>query len=347
MIAACPSAPPADAGNLVSSLKDRQLFTAQNIVCGNALTSDLRPPQDVALVEKGKAYTGFLLPYLVVLDDLVGAKRWTWWLDCLISGSIPHEDPPRITFTGGATFSERGRAAMKHLLSLIDHLGQRVGYWKALETLVDWVLWGLGLADYPEIADETHDYLYRTFNLGLLIQEPHDYLATIIADRKGNRWNPTAFYPTPHTVCEAMAKMTLREASGKGPFDTVMEPAAGTGRMLLHASNHTFFLFGIDIDPMMVKCCRLNLALYAPWGSLPAVPADEAPYYAVPGAVALAAMARLSLAEMLRTEGFRHLGIGAQGPRAADALAAPSSAAARYQEAAEVGSAAAQLALFN
>jgi hypothetical protein len=35
--------------------------------------------------------------------------------------------------------------------------------------------------------------------------------------------------------------------------------------MLLHASNYSLRLFGVDIDPLLVKTALVNGALYAPW----------------------------------------------------------------------------------
>ena len=45
----------------------------------------------------------------------------------------------------------------------------------------------------------------------------------------------------------------------------VMDPAVGTGRLLLHASNYSYFLYGCDIDPLVTTICRINSALYVPW----------------------------------------------------------------------------------
>ena len=44
------------------------------------------------------------------------------------------------------------------------------------------------------------------------------------------------------------------------------DPAMGSARMLLHASNHVLRLAGQDIDEVMVIIARVNLAIYAPWG---------------------------------------------------------------------------------
>jgi hypothetical protein len=46
---------------------------------------------------------------------------------------------------------------------------------------------------------------------------------------------------------------------------TVMDPCVGTGRMLLHASNFSYCLYGCDIDPLVVMISRCNAALYSPW----------------------------------------------------------------------------------
>ena len=45
----------------------------------------------------------------------------------------------------------------------------------------------------------------------------------------------------------------------------VMEPCLGTGRMLLHASNYSLRLHGMDIDQTVLTAALVNGALYAPW----------------------------------------------------------------------------------
>src|SRR5262249_37835543 len=60
------------------------------------------------------------------------------------------------------------------------------------------------------------------------------------------------------------------QAEGRDPRTlSVSDPCVGSGRMLLHASNFSFRLFGQDIDPLAVAMCKLNGALYAPWLSFP------------------------------------------------------------------------------
>ncbi len=50
---------------------------------------------------------------------------------------------------------------------------------------------------------------------------------------------------------------------------SVNDPCVGSGRMLLHASNHVLRLFGQDIDSLAIAMCKINGALYAPWLSFP------------------------------------------------------------------------------
>ncbi len=49
----------------------------------------------------------------------------------------------------------------------------------------------------------------------------------------------------------------------------LMAPALGTGRMLLHASNYSYYLYACDIDPLVIAISRINAALYAPWMVFP------------------------------------------------------------------------------
>jgi hypothetical protein len=133
-----------------------------------------------------------------------------------------------------------------------------------------WLLWGFGEGEErPRICAEVNEYLYKTFNLDLLIRHPHDYLGDILAETKSGYWNnPNAFYPTPHCVCQAMAEMQLSDAAEDADdlkTKSVLDPCVGTGRMLMYASNYSLFLHGTDIDRMCVNACKINGYLYMPW----------------------------------------------------------------------------------
>jgi hypothetical protein len=49
----------------------------------------------------------------------------------------------------------------------------------------------------------------------------------------------------------------------------MLDPAVGSGRLLLHASNYSYCLYGCDIDPLVVAICRVNAAFYGPWLAFP------------------------------------------------------------------------------
>jgi hypothetical protein len=106
-----------------------------------------------------------------------------------------------------------------------------------------------------------------------LLLEPSDYLGEMLAGRRRGGWNPHAFFPTPHTVVELMVQMTLEhQEHGErkpGRLAKVLDPALGTGRMLLHASNYSYCLYGCDIDPLVTSIARINGCLYAPWMAFP------------------------------------------------------------------------------
>lgn len=50
---------------------------------------------------------------------------------------------------------------------------------------------------------------------------------------------------------------------------TVCDPALGSGRQLMHASNFSVRLYGMDIDALVVKICLINGAMFVPWMSFP------------------------------------------------------------------------------
>jgi hypothetical protein len=226
-----------------------------------------------------KTERAWLAPYLVVGDNTFGVGRLNWWLGASDNVSaIPAGDIPQIHFqsTGSAqvrpglpTISSEHLSPMgarKHIDRIINKLG---GSWEAALYLVRWLHWGLGLcprdAERPrEPYEGWADTLYRDFKLGVLQAADSDVLGGIFAERHGAGWNPHSFYPTPHPVCECMVQMTM--ADGMTKVSSVCDPCVGTGRFLLHASNYSVNLWGMDIDEMMVMVCAINLAIYAPWG---------------------------------------------------------------------------------
>lgn len=228
-----------------------------------------------------KTEWSWMVPYLLAGDSMFGVGRLNWWLGSFETPSgIPAGDIPPIHFQGVGSSQVRSglptmgidgeqlspMGARKHIDRIISKLG---GSWEAALYLVRWLHWGLGLcardATRPrEPYEGWADTLYRDFKLGVLQAADSDVLGGIFAERHGAGWNPHAFYPTPHPLCELMVQMTMSGDMGK--VSSVCDPCVGTGRFLLHASNYSINLWGMDIDEIMVMVCGINLALYAPWG---------------------------------------------------------------------------------
>jgi hypothetical protein len=194
-------------------------------------------------------------------------NRWDYHLRTLEAGRLLDESIPQVAFRSADP-------RVPHLLHEWSALvGRDRGGWSDFRSLLDWLLWGLALAsEEPRLSEEGNERLYRAVNLQPLLERPYDYLGNHVASGKARGWNPTGFFPTPHTVVECMVQLLFHDV-GKERRDprtrSVCDPCVGSGRMLLHAANHSLRLFGQDIDPLAVVMSKINGALYAPWLSYP------------------------------------------------------------------------------
>jgi hypothetical protein len=220
---------------------------------------------------------GWMQQLLLDGDQLFGAGRWAWWLD---AEGIPETDIPRIDFQNsqdtavaehlqglgeaymnGPPLSAAG--GLRHLEKLVESIGFG---WSSLRYLMEWMEWGLGLSEKEPVECQpgAEEMLYRDFHLGRLQAANCDLFGAMMCERTGKgKWNPNAFFPTPPAVVECMVQMIMHDGVDK--TSSVMDPCVGTGRFLMHASNYSVNLFGVDIDPLCVLATKLNAALYMPW----------------------------------------------------------------------------------
>lgn len=221
-------------------------------------------------------YQGWLLPYIILGNaarpDVV--NRWRWWAACLMNDRLIDEPIPHIHFQ--SEFGLGAKDAFKIIDRCLEIIGRGTGgSWSSFNDFIEWLAWGCGVGDEkPNFSDRTNKELYETFNLEPFLTRPLDYLGEHLAERKGKGWNPNAFFPTPHTVCEFMTQINFIDVRcDDGAIDsrmmTVCDPALGTGRQLMHASNFSVRLYGTDIDRLVVKICLINGALFVPWMSFP------------------------------------------------------------------------------
>lgn len=217
-------------------------------------------------------YRGWLLFQVQLADGHPGLPgRWMHYMRTVEAGHLLDEPIPRIEFDAMPS-----PAGIKMIEKCVELLSYRDSPWTAFEKFVAWLSWGLAVSkEMPEIEQATAEALYRTFNFESLLLHPHDYLGHILAGQRGKGWNPHAYFPTPHSVCEMMTQIVLggdeagQTAENDPRLKVISEPAAGTGRLLLHASNFSYRLFGMDIDRLVVRICLCNGAFYAPWLSFP------------------------------------------------------------------------------
>lgn len=240
-------------------------------------------------------YRGWLLQVNLQLQTMLEICR-------KLSGSAPYDisprllyaldgykgEIPRIEFSTG--YEHGNKLAIKNLEDCINvDYGSAQG-WENFCHLTRWLTYGLGIAtkedtDYlfKSISPAKMEHWYRTFNLGLYLTSPADYFgAFICAERGGGKWwNPHAFYPTPMPVAYMMGEMMFFDANGRreGHEETkrmsFLDPCVGTGIFPLVASNYCTSIMGMDIDPLMVRCCRINMAWFAPWAAYNFKPVHE------------------------------------------------------------------------
>lgn len=213
-------------------------------------------------------FRGWAIPYIIRAHEQSEWDRWGYHLRILETGQLPEEPIPQIRFAGTPSRSG-GMKQIAEWEKIIDR--DRGGSWHPFGRLIDWLAWALALSsEAPALSEETNEALYRAVDLKPWIVTPYDYFGDWLAERGSQEAN--GFYPTPHEVCELMARMTIGDSPVEGldqRLASVCDPAVGTGRMLLHASNYSLNLYGQDISGLVVKICQINGALWAPWLSFP------------------------------------------------------------------------------
>ena len=213
---------------------------------------------------------GWLLPALLRTDTLLHG-RWDYLAECWEKGELPSAPIPHMHF-----LSTPDKATWKMLTASLDAIpnhghGGWAG-WSGSEYFryfLEWTLHGLGHNGHKEAPKEpsgcegASERLARVFDLALLQQNPYDHFGDLLAENAyGKR---QGFVPTPHTLAELMTQMTIGMSDVDTRALTVCDPCVGTGRLLLHASNYSLRLYGMDIDPLLCLAALVNGYLYAPW----------------------------------------------------------------------------------
>lgn len=204
---------------------------------------------------------GWLIPYLTGLDNIF-FKRWSYWFNAVMEDKIPNEPIPYIEFR--APYCYNSRKVQSNLKKCLDYAHNYSSH--PLEQLIDWILWGFAYksVSFPHINEKIDNYWYRTFNMGLFYEEPADWWSDLASEYQVGKYH--GFFATPAQVIELMVRMNF----GNNPQHehkrlSVMDPCAGTGNMLLHASNYSLNLYAVDINPLLCKIMTVNAYIYIPW----------------------------------------------------------------------------------
>ncbi len=212
-------------------------------------------------------YRGWLLPYRIMAEAHPDVSpRYAYVIDTIDAGQLLDVPPPEIHFYG--EFETAVKPGMKQLTEMMKIVEYKSSSWNAFRDICEWLGYAFGINKEPSNLDaDVQEKLYRLFDLGPWLTTPTDYLGQFLAETRGGGWNPNAFFPTPMPVCEMMARMTQSNTDFRTA--AMLDPAVGTGRMLMVGSNFCLQLFGQDIDPLVVLISKINLALYAPWHHIP------------------------------------------------------------------------------
>lgn len=212
---------------------------------------------------------GWMLPYLLGLEDMTW-QRWEYWAQTKLAGRLLPEPIPQIEWAAQHGDGSPGRRMLEKSLDCVTKHGDWRGWSSAtyFEFFLDWLLFGLGhpsQREHPKVHQDCEgasERLYQTFNLEPLLAYPHDYFGDMMAENAYGR--RAGFFPTPMEVAAMMVAMQMGDGEDMRA-KTVCDPALGTGRMILCASNYSLRLYGQDIMPLVIKACLVNAYLYAPW----------------------------------------------------------------------------------
>lgn len=210
---------------------------------------------------------GWMLPYLIELDAL-SWRRWEHWCKVAGEGRLIDEPIPQIKWSNGIRCNG-ARKMFEASLNQVTRYGgwQGWGSYQNMDYFLDWLLFGFGNhanltePEVPSGCEGASERLYQTFDLAPWLAQPNDYLGDMLAENQHGRQQ--GFFPTPMEVCVMMVQMQM--ADGDMRDKTVFDPALGTGRMLLAASNHSYRLHGMDISATVIKVCLVNGYVMAPW----------------------------------------------------------------------------------
>lgn len=203
---------------------------------------------------------GWLLPSLIQLDQRF-SQRWDYWLRTLLAGHVLPEPIPQIKWLWTPH-----ETPTRHLTDCLKQCHHHTAF-ESFRLWVDWLLYGFAdscINEFPTGVDPwLHARWHQMFQLESYLKYPYDYFGQYAAELYSTgRRNPTAYFPTPLHLSCFMAEMVMTQGDKTA---SVCDPCVGSGRLLMAASNYSLNLYGMDINPLIYKVCRVNMWCYVPW----------------------------------------------------------------------------------
>ncbi len=214
-------------------------------------------------------FKGFLLFQILLLSGCEGIHdRWLYYLETCAAGRILDRPIPPLRFADPPQAKD---GTLSHLRKLVEKLGRDHGYGeRSLNTLIEWIAFGLGVCDAPpDLSDKTARFLYEQFDVSAFFTWPYDYIGALLEEARGQSKRFQGFFLTHDNICELMTALAVEDFEGDVRRARVHEPAVGSARQLLHASNHALALTAADVDPVCVIVTLINAACHAPWLAFP------------------------------------------------------------------------------
>lgn len=118
------------------------------------------------------------------------------------------------------------------------------------------------LEDYRE--EDAHHFSEAFVELQNAMSETDGDILGTIYEELGHSSDHFGQHFTPHSLCDAKAEAVIEEEYDGGEPYTVMDPASGSGRLLMSASkvNPDSIFYGIDKDSTCAKMTALNLTFF-------------------------------------------------------------------------------------
>lgn len=205
---------------------------------------------------------GWLLPQFLELERALWS-RYPVWQHALRTGELFAPSPIDFAKIGTPPF-DRGIAAVLNVVRQFS--GEEYPDRDTLADLSIWLLWSLG---HPAFAETPSKLPVETIELADLepwISNPADYLGHLLT-QYGRANRTTAFFPTFQPCADLMVRfatqVTIAHSELVPPYHGY-DPALGTGRLALSASNVCRSLSGWELNRSLLTLALLNFTLFAP-----------------------------------------------------------------------------------